>query len=448
MFDQSFTPKNLARIYHSENKKGVNIAGLFFPEIITEYEKIKRTRRLIRQLFRNKKIYKKPSFERRLSKLYELRAHYKKQKNDVIEQRLEAVSKTINSRNFSFNIEKLAYQKNDKDVFITKNNAESFFAEKQIQKNIKYTYSVKQADRDLIVPQLRSILQDDFPKFILKTDIESFYETIDRDLLITKLNENPILSLSTRKLIARLLREYEKISGCNKGIPRGIGISAYLSELYLKEFDQKVKNLDNLIYYARYVDDIVVVVTPKPDEKIEDYFKKMSDFIDADKLKLKDEKSERFIYPGVEQKFKFDYLGYNFEKHGKRFVLGISKKKNNKYKDRILSSIEKYKKQSIKQPQKAKKELLLRIKFLTSNTVLSNNKGNAIIGIYNSNKWATDLKFLDSLDSFLVGKSNMIKDPHVKKKVQKLSFFRGFNDRTFCHFTPSEFEAIVKIWKD
>ncbi|MBI47047.1 MAG: hypothetical protein CMG91_06240 [Marinobacter sp.] len=448
MFDQSFTPKNLTRIYHSENKKGVNIAGLFFPEIIDEYENIKRTRRLIRQLFRNRKLYGKPNFEKRLSKLYELRARYKTQKNEVIEQRLEAVSKTINSRKFSFNIEKLAYQKNNKDVFVTKNDAASFFAEKQIQKNIKYTYSVKQADRDLIVPQLRSILQDDFPKFVIKTDIESFYETIDRDLLIAKLNENPILSLSTRKLIARLLREYEKISGHKKGIPRGVGISAYLSELYLKEFDQKIENLDNLIYYARYVDDIVVVIAPKPDEKIEDYFKKLSEFIGNDKLKLKREKSDWFCYPGEKQMIQFDYLGYNFDKHGGRFGLGISKKKKKKYEDRVLSSIEKYAKQSIKQPRKAKKELLLRIKFLTSNTALSNNKGNAIIGIYNSNKWATDLKFLTSLDSFLVGKSNLIKNPYVKKKVQKFSFSHGYKARTFCRFTPSQFETIVKLWKD
>jgi hypothetical protein len=448
VFDQSFTPKNLARIYHSENKKGVNIAGLFFPEIIAEYEKIKRTRRLIRQLFRNRKLYKKPNFEKRISKIYELRARYKIQKNEVIEQRLEAVSKSINSRKFSFNIEKLAYQKNDKDVFITKNDAASFFAEKQIQKNIKYTYSVKQADRDLIVPQLRSILQDDFPKFVIKTDIESFYETIDRDLLIAKLNENPILSLSTRKLIARLLREYEKVSGHDKGIPRGIGISAYLSELYLKEFDKKVENLDNLIYYARYVDDIVVVIAPKPDDKIEDYFKKLNGFINNEKLKLKREKSDWFTYPGEKQKIEFDYLGYHFDKHGGRFGLGISKKKKKKYEDRVLSSIEKYNKKSIKQPRKAKKELLLRLKFLTSNTALSNNKGNAIIGIYNSNKWATDLKFLSNLDSFLVGKSNLIKDPYVKQKVQKFSFSRGFKERAFCHFTPSQFETIVKLWKD
>lgn len=448
MFDQSFTPKNLARIYHSENKKGVNVAGLFFPEIIAEYEKIKRTRRLIRKLFENRKIYKKPNFEKRLSKLYELRARYKTQKNEAIESRLEAVSKTINAKNFEFNIEKFPYKKNGKDVFIANKNAETFFAEKQIQKNIKYTYSVKQADRDFIVPQLRSVLKDNFPKFVIKADIESFYETIDRDLLIKKLNENPILSLSTRKLIARLLRKYEKISGHEKGIPRGVGISAYLSELYLKEFDQKILNIKNLIYYSRYVDDIVVVIAPESDEKISNYFKRLNEFIDDDKLKLKEEKSDWFVYPGENKKFNFDYLGYNFDKHESRFELSISQKKKKKYEERILSSIQKYKKQSIKQPQKAKKELFLRLKFLTCNTSLSNNKGNAVIGIYNSNKWATDLKFLENLDNFLRGKSNLINDPYVKEKIRKFSFSHGFKTRAFCHFTPNQFETIVKPWKD
>src|SRR5690606_33805227 len=126
------------------------------------------------------------------------------------------------------------------------------------QKNIKYTYGVKQADRDLIVPQLRSILDNKFPKIILKTDIKSFYETIDRGLLLKKLNENSVLSLTTRKVIARLLESYEEESGAALGVPRGVGVSAYLAELYMQDFDSAIKSLPNLIYYARYVDDIVI----------------------------------------------------------------------------------------------------------------------------------------------------------------------------------------------
>lgn len=409
MFDQSFTPKNLARIYHAENKKGVNIAGMFFPELIAHYDKIKRVRRLIRQFFLNRRFYKKKTFETRLLKFYTIRSDYKADKNLVIEERLDQVAKTINAKNFSFNITKLPYKKNGKEVYVTNGDAYSFFAEKQIQKNIKYTYAVKQADRDLIVPQLRAILSDEFPKFIIKTDIKSFYEKINRSLLISKLNENPILSLSTRKLIAKLLRDYDHLTGEDEGIPRGIGISAYLSELYLKDFDEKIRSIDNLIYYSRYVDDIVIVISPKPHESIEKYKKLVEQFASDDCLELNRAKTKPLTYKDKQSNYSFDYLGYKFTKSGPKLNLGISGKKKQKYQERIQLAIEKYIKSSKKQPVKAKKELLMRLNFLTTNTKLSNNKGNAVIGIYNTNKWVTEEKFLKDLDIFLQFQSRRIR---------------------------------------
>jgi hypothetical protein len=56
MFDQSFAVKNLMRIYHSENKKGVNVVGRYFPDVLLDYEKARRVRCLIGKLYANKKI--------------------------------------------------------------------------------------------------------------------------------------------------------------------------------------------------------------------------------------------------------------------------------------------------------------------------------------------------------------------------------------------------------
>ncbi|TLF53048.1 RNA-directed DNA polymerase [Halomonas urmiana] len=446
MFDQSFTSKNLARIYHSENKRGVNVAGMFFPEILKDYEKIKRVRRLVTKLFGSRRRYSKSTFEARVYKLYEMKRGFVLKKNEKIEFYLESVARQVSSRRFSFKINKLEYSKNGKDVYVTSGDAVSFFAEKQIQKNIKYTYGVKQADRDIIVPQLRSVLGDTFPKFVIKADIDSFYESIDQGLLIKKLNENPILSLSTRKLIAQLLRDYNSLTGKGKGVPRGIGISAYLSELYLKDFDKKVRDIDNLVYYSRYVDDIVVVISPSPGETVEGCFKKLSDLIKSDFLSLNESKSEQFDYSGKGVTFSFDYLGYKFRKNGKNLYLSISDKKKEKYIERIKSSVERYKKNSVKQPRKAKKEFFMRLRFLTANTSLSNNKGNAVVGIYNTNKWATDTGFLESLDSFLDAQIKTISDNSVKKKARHFKFSDGFLSRKFCHFSPAEFKTIVKVW--
>lgn len=367
-------------------------------------------------------------------------------RNKKLEKYLESVSKEIGKREFSFGIYKHNDKKNGKDVYIINGSKESYFAEKQIQNNIRYTYSVKQSDRDLIVPQLKSVLKDNFSKYIIKVDIESFYESIDRSRLIHKLNENPVLSLSTRKLIAKLLRDYGDVSGHSNGIPRGVGVSAYLSELYLKEFDRKVKEIDGLIYFSRYVDDIVIVLSPDYDGNINKFFNKLNAFLLEDGLKLKDEKSELLDFSKGVRDFSFDYLGYKFKKVGKVFKLAISDNRSQKYKLRIRSVLDRYNKNRVKQPIKAKKELYMRLGYLTSNTKLSNNKGNALVGIYHSNKWVDDESFLRSLDSFLQGNSRSILDASVRDKISKYSFERGFKERRYRFYSPNNLRNIVKVW--
>ena len=85
-----------------------------------------------------------------------------------------------------------------------------------------------------------------------------------------------------------------------KGIPRGIGISAYLSELYMRDIDIKIKSLEDVIYYARYVDDIIVIICPKTESTKKDYLSELKKIICIEnKLTLKDgsdgEPSKTFI---------------------------------------------------------------------------------------------------------------------------------------------------------
>ena len=447
VLDQSFSPGNLVKIYHGENKKGINVAGMFLPQVLEEYKKINRMRALIRKLFLNRRIYRRSTFKGRVVKLYEMKRNYKRIKNEKIVFYMEDVSKVIGSKHFSFKVDKLPYKKNGKDVYRTGSDAASFFAEKQIQRNIKRTYSVKQADRDIIVPQLISILSDKVPKLVMKADIEAFYESIDRDLLVKKLNEKPVLSLSTRKLITKMFRKYEALSGEERGIPRGIGISAYLAELYLKTFDEEIKRIDNLIYYARYVDDIVIVVSIKSGEGEEAIKKKVSSLLDKEKLSLNQNKTDVFSCLNGSETFSFEYLGYKFNKAGAELKVSISDKKIEKYKSRISRSIDKFKKNSIKQPKKAKKELFLRLSFLTTNTSLSNNKGNAVVGVYNTNKWITETGPLVHLDNILKGRIASLKDEKIKQKASKFSFRKGFSERRYTRFTSKDLETIVKAWK-
>ncbi|MBC7009901.1 RNA-directed DNA polymerase [Pseudoalteromonas sp. BZK2] len=448
MFDQSFSHQNLFKIYVSENKKGNNLAEKYFGDVDFEYTKINRVRTLIRRAYSRRRNYSKEVFETRILLLYRILHGLKSRKNDLVREHLKRISKNVSKKDFHFVIKKGANKVNGKDVYISNGSSSSFFSEKQIQRNIKYIYGVKQADRDLIIPQLKSVLDDQFPKIIIKTDIKSFYESIDREMLLKKLNESPLLSLTTRKLIARLLKSYEKASGSKSGIPRGVGVSAYLSELYMKRFDTVIESLPNLIYYSRYVDDIVIVLTKEPGHKAEHYLKLVEDQLHKEKLKINTVggKTKVTVVEGASTPFSFDYLGYKFKYASGRITLELAQKKILKYESRIKAVIDTYNKHCIKQPNKSKKELFLRLKFLTSNTKLSNNKGNAVVGIYNSNKWISDPTYLSALDRKLMGISRKIKNPNVRKKISKFSFQKGFEDRTFSGFSPSDFFTITKVW--
>ena len=81
----------------------------------------------------------------------------------------------------------------------------------------------------------------------------------------------------------------------NKGIPQGTPISALLSNIYMLDFDVKLKNfLDktNSSYY-RYCDDILIITPEMNTEKIE---KEIYDLIDKFKLDINKDKTEAFQY--------------------------------------------------------------------------------------------------------------------------------------------------------
>lgn len=449
MLDQSFSVQNLFHIYKAKNNKGNNVVSRFFPEVIESHEKIKRLRNIISAHYLLRRKHSEVWFQKRISNLYLLLKLLKKNRNDIVLEKLSEVSSNITSRSYQFDVVRSPFQKNGKDVYLLDGTPESFFAEKQIQRNIKYTYKVKQNDRDIIIPQLKSCLSNNYPIHVIRTDIKSFYEKINPEILMDKLNKNAMLSLSSRKIIAKLLRSYKGLSGGVLGIPRGIGISAYLSELYLKEFDRKVRGLENLVYYARYVDDIILIVAPESIVSKEFYLDYVKSCLKEEDLEINDDKDKTsvFIFPDENSIFEFDYLGYKFKKKGMNVELSISDKKNNKYISKIDYCIDKFNKSSAKTPRLAARELKVRLRFLTSNTRLSSNKGNAVIGIYSNNKWVTDYKFLDYLDHQLNRAVAKLSDASLRSKIGKrYSFKEGFEDRKFSNFSSSEFLIIGRDW--
>lgn len=335
--ESEFLPgiRRFFQIYFEEYTKGNYIPNKF-AECFSEIKKI------------DKKFSK--NSEKRESKYYQEKINALAQlfyniQNKIYKEKLD----------IKINIQKI---KNKDTYTIDLKDEALFFALKFVQKDIQKSFKVKQSNRDTIVEQIINLIDDDLPKFILRLDIKNFYETIPHDKLKKMINENYILEPMSKKLIFSILKKYNQLSkNKNMGIPRRIGISAYLSELYMRDFDKNVKNLEEVVYYARYVDDIIIISTCNIENNLENLLENI-------KLNFHNSESKkRNLIDTSEEPIIFDFLGYSFFRKNKdKLIIGLSKNKIKKYKDKIEESIKYYNEQS-KYNEKEARIMLKKIKI-------------------------------------------------------------------------------------
>lgn len=495
MLDQSFSAENFYKIFYIENRKGTFNRKLLSEEYLQIHEKVK-------LLFKVKDSKTKEKFNEELDELNE-------QKDEALRKYLEEISEECNKKSFCFKLDD--FEKDGKVIYTVKKDAPSFFAMKQLQYNIAKTFKVKQSNRYDIVKQLRILLEDGFPKYIIRIDVKGFYESIPQDILLKKFEENQLLNYYSKKLLKSLIFSYEqykseevkrkknkeiieakskedyiiqiielvkrihainffkeKIKG--KGVPRGVGVSAYLSELYMRDIDNEIKSMPDLVYYSRYVDDIILAFIPPSKEKLQDYYLQIDGIIKKHGLTLKDGsdggQNKTFKIDLLEPSINtdFDFLGYKFViENSKLKELKLSDNKLEKYDNRLKLIIDDYNLNSKFNEKSARKLLISRFKFLTGNFHLLNNRKKIKSGIYYSNILIKDnqnptgeFKILNNLIRRHLAK--LKPHPGLKVDIAKLklrilkrySFEEGFykRDDRFHSFKNSPFKKIVSIWKN
>ena len=293
MLDQSFSANNFYSILLYENRKGENIEKKYFENDIYNNYTLKisninsKLRLSLNKFVKNDnkdRIPSKKSYNRYKKYLRFIKRKIKKEKEEALLEILERIAHNVQNKNFIFNLSTGTF--NGKTVYQIGNNPKEFFAIKQLQYNFNKLYKIKQANRFEIVNQLKNILADNFPKCIIKTDIKSFFENIPNDKIISQLQKDNLLSPKSKELIKNIIKEFLNIADTNDkiGIPRGIGISSYLAEYYMRKVDDKIKKLPDILYYARYVDDIIIVFVPTSDGNFSDYFSKIKNIVEKDFL--------------------------------------------------------------------------------------------------------------------------------------------------------------------
>jgi hypothetical protein len=453
VLDQTFSAQNLRIISDTEKRRG-NVPDLkFFHKVRQKTDNLKERIQDCKD-FRRSQTGKYSDVDQAIYEhLRDMREAARSERDDQLLACLEVVATNISKKSYSIEFEKLDGP-GGKPVYSLKDDApEHHYAEKQISKNLRRLYKVKQANRNQIVSQLADLLDDKFPYHFIRTDVSRFYESIDHGALMRKLEDDQLLSYTSLHLTKKILTSFSSKTGAvGIGLPRGIGLSSYLAELYMRDFDEEIRGLEDVVFYARYVDDIVVVFAPTPMSSAKGYLPKIEAALKRKGLSKNQSKTDesKFDNDGSSlhrTNLKFDYLGYEFIFEPKPKIR-LSTSKQAKYMARLEASFTRYHLQRSKNSKRAYRLLLKRVRFLTGNTQLTHNKQNAFVGIYFSNPHLTDRCQLKRLDGKLRGLSSRVLSTTLKTRLGKLSFVNGYEQRIFRRFhRKNEFRDIVRAWK-
>ena len=263
-----------------------------------------------------------------------------------------------------------------------------YFAMKQLEINLKNAHRLRPPHRNRVVAQLRDSLEGKLPRYVLRTDITSFYESVPHATLLGHLRAEGGLSKTSLSLIQQLLDEWVALTGRDAGLPTGVGISAYLGEVFARQIDDALSGDPAVHFYGRYADDIVVVTrTTQERDAVE---QSLDGAVRSLGLKLnpgKTLKCDPLAWAGNANKDPFDivgpidFLGYAISKSDGIVVVNMSSRTVDRYKLRLKLAFDRWA-ATIARSAGHESLVLDRIRFLTGNTKLMNSKGRAVTGIY------------------------------------------------------------------
>jgi hypothetical protein len=451
--EYKFSPAALQRAWDARVRRGDNLLYLF-PELEPLHSQVreaKAKRRDELKLYKNDSPTRETLKDRHRQQIEALQAIYDSALQVELERTAMDIQKVLESGDYGLDIRSkppLSTDTRKRHIYALRTNtAASYFLARQVEYELAAQTRRQMSDRNILTRQLATALENTKCKIVIRSDIKNFYESIEHSKVRTLLREHYQLSRTAYTYVDQLLTGYAKEVGSSKGIPRGMAISARIAEIYMSNMDQHV-NMDGIIMYLRYVDDIVIVANALPGlPSLSQHKTRLEEIAASHGLALNTDKTKAFETPSSTNfKSNVDFLGYDYELTEHGVTLDISQKRFERYKKRVQISLDAHLKQNT---NRSYLMLYERMRYLTGNTRLSNNRRQALIGIYYSNSSLPQISnrilALDAFTKHLIQKN--IVDLQRAKQLTQMSFGEGFQRRTFSTFSPRRISRIVKVWK-
>ena len=248
---------------------------------------------------------------------------------------------------------KIAEIKNENSNLYTNRSLE-YFLSVSLNKLVVNKTKLKFGNRNKIILGLFNILKalDKFQDYtIIKFDFKNFFDSISYKYVYNKYLDNIDFTKEQKSCLKKYI---SSIKYCTAGLP----LSNTFAEIIGQDFDVKVKQaFHGIIYYARYVDDGILVLNNKLMEcDVKSKLNQAMDNVFYDKAyfentfnKTKIDYDKKFSYITREgDNNTFDYLGYlikleDMQGGRLRVTLGIAKQKQEKYKNKTKNIIREFK---------------------------------------------------------------------------------------------------------
>jgi len=488
----AYTKDQIDLIFETANKQGkirkdwLDLDGWDEHSIIVKYaEDAKTARNNIRKEIKKKNDKDDNVIRDNKKELDKIKTARENVENEIKSD----ILRNILDRKFEIEIEPKLHEDSGKTIYVTGQDRDSFFACKIINEELQKIYKIEQPNRNDIVKCLKLLLSDRVDKLLVRCDIKSFFETIDRERLLRKLKEDNLVSRRSLRIMKRMFYKLSNEYGYKEGIPRGIAFAQSLADIYLHNIDEQIRSIEGVYFYRRYVDDVIIIASPLVTSQLaEDLFSLIAEKFKELGLEIHsmdDEKSlAEDIHYGDKKHIEFDFLGYHIDldELSGDVAITLTQERVEKYRKQIRAAVSFYNKYATIRPRVKRngitdgmtsdnenKNIIKRhrqplykfhklLGYLTRNYSLGGTKSNIYSGIYFKHPLLTDTTQLKDLDEYLYNEIDRQLKPdrfakfpepfldNLKKRIHsRYSFVEGYNKRRMCRMTSANFRMIKKI---
>ncbi|TWT91635.1 antiviral reverse transcriptase Drt3a [Neorhodopirellula pilleata] len=311
---------------------------------------------------------------------------------------------------------------------------------------------IRSLNRKQIASQIVKILEADVSHLILRTDITNFFGSIP---VYEAMNLESVQACFPAVEYAWCMKMLSANPYTDDKLPRGLSISGELAEHFMAAFDRSVISHEGVVFYGRFVDDIVIVTASDDLDELE---AAISDYLPKC-LSFNPDKTQACRWGDTRQaKAGFDYLGFSFRRTSNiasrkrsEVHVGIATSKMLRYKKRVQLAFNDF------IDNKDFRLLRDRIRYLTGGcSVYSSFQRRRItLGLSASHQDITDDAALQALDAYL---GNWIRTASrdgvnscftkgQQTQLRRLSFTASYSKNIRHRFTGKRLWEIRGIFK-